>query len=73
MSIIVSNCQHGDEQQFQTLSCLTVHYTIFLQVKLHLFIRALLLDLILALKKNYPYASRTSCLGMKTVSGEGGG
>ena len=28
MSIIVSNCQHCDEQQFQTLSC--VHYPIFI-------------------------------------------
>ena len=49
MSIIVSNCQHFDEQQFQTLSC--VHYTIFSVVKLDLFIRALLLDRILALEK----------------------
>ena len=59
MSIIVCNCQHCDEQQFQTLSC--VHYTIFSVVKLDLFIRALLLDRILALEKNYAYASRTSC------------
>ena len=49
MSIIVSNRQHYDEQQFQTLSC--VHYTIFSVVKLDLFIRALLLDRILALEK----------------------
>ena len=49
MSIILSNCQHCDEQQFQTLSC--VHYTIFLVAKLDLFIRALLLDRILALEK----------------------
>ena len=48
MSIIVSNWQHCDEQ-FQTLSC--VHYTIFSVVKLDLFIRALLLDRILALEK----------------------
>ena len=34
---------------FQTLSC--VHYTIFLIIKLDLFIRALLLDRILALEK----------------------
>ena len=47
MSIIVSNCQHCDEQQFQTLSC--VHYTIFSVVKLDLFVRAL--DWILALEK----------------------
>ena len=49
MSIIVSNCQQCDEQQFQPLSC--VHYTIFSVVKLDLFIRALLLDRILALEK----------------------
>ena len=49
MSIIVCNCQHCDEQQFQTLSC--VHYTIFSVVKLDLFTRALLLDRILALEK----------------------
>ena len=49
MSIIVSNCQHCYEQQFQTLSC--VHYTIFSVAKLGLFIRALLLDRILALEK----------------------
>ena len=49
MSIIVSNCQHCDEQQFQTMSC--VHYTIFSVVKLDLFIRALFLDRILALEK----------------------
>ena len=41
--------QHCDKQQFQTLLC--VHYTIFLVVKLDLFIRALLLDRILALEK----------------------
>ena len=49
MSIIVCNGQHCDEQQFQTLSC--VHYTIFSMVKLDLFIRALLLDRILAPEK----------------------
>ena len=47
--IIALNCQHCDEQQFQTLSC--VRYTIFSVVKLDLFIRALLLDSILALEK----------------------
>ena len=50
MSIVVSNCQHCDEQHFQTLSC--VHYMIFSVVKLDLFILALLLDRILALEKN---------------------
>ena len=59
MSMIVSNSQHYDCQQFQTLSC--VHYTIFSVVKLDLVIRALLLDSILALEKNYAYARRTSC------------
>ena len=49
MSIIVSNCQHCDEQQFQTLSC--VHYTIFSVVNLGSFIRVLILDCILALEK----------------------
>ena len=50
MSMIVSSCQHCDEQQFQALSC--VHYTIFLVVKLDLFIRALTRDHILALEMN---------------------
>ena len=49
MSIIVCNCQHCDEQKFQTLSC--VHYTIFSVVKLDLFIRATVLDRNLALEK----------------------
>ena len=49
MSIIVFNCQHCDEQQFHTLSCL--HYPILSVVNLGLFIRALLQDLILALGK----------------------
>ena len=40
--------QHCDEQQFQTLSC--VQSTIFSVVKLDIFIRALLLDRILALE-----------------------
>ena len=48
MSIIVSNCQHCDEQQFQKLSY--IHYPIFSVVKLDLFIRALLLDRILAME-----------------------
>ena len=46
MSMIVSSCQHCNEQ-FQTLSC--VHYTIFSVVKL--FMRVLLLDHIFVLKK----------------------
>ena len=63
MSIIVSNCQHCDEQQFQTLSC--VDYMIFSVVKLDLFISALTLDHILAGKK-YAYASRKSCFNLKS-------
>ena len=50
MSIIVSICQHCDGQQFQTLP--RVHYTIFSVVRLDLFIRALLLNRVLALEKN---------------------
>ena len=49
MPMIVSSCQHFGEQQFRTLSC--VHYTIFSVVKLDVYIRALLLDHILARKK----------------------
>ena len=57
MSIIVSNCQHCNEPQFQTLSC--VHYTIFSVVKLDIFIRALfILDRILDLDKT----TRTPCV-----------
>ena len=59
MSIIVSNCQHCNEQQFRTLLC--VHYTIFSVVKSDLFIQALLLDHILVTEKIYAYcASRTT-------------
>ena len=49
MSMIVSSCQHCDEQQFQSLSC--VHYSIFSVVKLDLFIRALTRENTLALEK----------------------
>ena len=59
ISIIVSSCQHCDEQQFQTRSCAL--YTIFPVIKLDLVIQALLLDYILALEKIYAYASRASC------------
>ena len=59
LSLLLSNCHNCDKQQFQTLSC--VHYTNFSATKLDLFIRALLLDGILALEKTYAYASRTSC------------
>ena len=50
MPIIVFSCQHCNEQQFQTLSC--IHYTIFPVAKLDLYIRALLLDHNLVLEKN---------------------
>ena len=43
MSIIVSNCQHCDEQHFQTQL-----HDFLSGVKLYLFIRALLLDRIFA-------------------------
>ena len=52
MSMIVSMCQHCDEQQFRnTVMCSCAPYMIFSVVKLDLCIRALLLDHILALKK----------------------
>ena len=60
MSIIVCNCQHCAEQQFQILSC--VQYTIFSVVKLNLFIRALAVTGSDSCPgKHYAYASRTSC------------
>ena len=64
MSIIVSNWQHCDEQQFRTLSC--VHYTIFSVVKSDLFIRALLLDRILVTEKT----TRTPRVHLVTVIAE---
>ena len=48
--MIVTSCQHCDEQHFQSLSC--VYYTFSSVVKLDLFIRALTRDHILALEKN---------------------
>ena len=52
MPMIVSGCQHCDEQQFQFP---WVHYTISSVVMLDVFLRALLQDNILALKK-YAYS-----------------
>ena len=49
MSMIVSNCQHCDEQQFQTPVMCTLR--LFSVVKLDLVILAFLLDRILALEK----------------------
>ena len=67
MSITVSNCQHCDEQQFRTLSC--VHYTIFLVVNLDLFIRArTVIRSESCYGKNYVYASRTSCFIIIIIS-----
>ena len=72
MSIIVSNCQHCDEHQFQTLSC--VHYTFSSVAKLDLFVRALLLDRILALEKttrtprvHLVNNEITSCINLPTM------
>ena len=48
MSIIVSNFQHCDEQQVQTLSY--VHYTIFSVVKF-IHVQSMLLDQIFAQEK----------------------
>ena len=49
MSILVSNCQHYEEQQSRTLSLCTL--PIFSVVKSNLFIQALLLDRILVTEK----------------------
>ena len=60
MTMIVSSCQHCDEQQFRTLS--NVQYAIFdSSRKLDLLKRAQLRDHIFALKKIYAYVSLTSC------------
>ena len=56
MSIILSSYQHCDEQQFQTL--LSALYTIVPVLKLDLVLQALLLDYIIALRKN----TRTPCV-----------
>ena len=48
--MIVSNCQHCDEQQLQTLSC--VHYKILSVLKLDVYIRALLIRLHSCSEKN---------------------
>ena len=60
-SIIVSSYQHCDEQQFQTLTCAL--YTIIPVLKLDLVIQELLLDYILALKKN----TRTACVHLDFI------
>ena len=59
MSIIVSNFQHCDEQQLQTLSC--VHYTIFSVVKLRFIHTSTVTGSYFFSEKYYAYASRTSC------------
>ena len=58
MPMIVSICRHCDEQQFCiTVMCSCGPYTTFSVANFDLSIRALLLDHILALKKN-AYASQ---------------
>ena len=61
MSIIVSNCQHCDEQQFQTLAC--VHCTLhdFLSSKGRFIHMSTVTGSDSCSGKNYAYASRTSC------------
>ena len=59
MSIIVSNCQHCDEQQFQTLSC--VHYNLPISSKARFIYTSTDSGLHSCPGKNYAYASRTSC------------
>ena len=67
MSIIVSNCQHSDEQQFRTHVQSCVHYTIFSVVKSDLFIRALLLDCIIVTEK----ATRTPRVHLVNIYSNG--
>ena len=51
MSIIVSNCQHCDEQQFQNTVMCTLHDFLSRSIKVKFIDTALLLDRILALEK----------------------
>ena len=60
MPIVVFNCLHCDEQQFQTLSC--VHYSIFSEVKLDFFRTSTVTGSHSCSGKSFAYASRTSCL-----------
>ena len=65
MSIIVSNCQHCDEQQFQTMSC-TLHD--FLSSKIRFIHTTIVPGSHSCSGKNYADASRTSCLFMSLLS-----
>ena len=60
MSIIASNCQHCDEQQFQTLSC--VHYVHdFLRIKVRFIHTSTVTGSHSCFRKKYAYASHRSC------------
>ena len=67
MTIIVSNCQHCDEQQFQTPSC-TLHD--FLSSKVRFIHTSIVTGSDSCSIKNYAYASRTSCY-MKKIANFG--
>ena len=58
MSIIVSNCQHCDEQQFQTLM-FTLHE--FLSSKIRFIHTSTVTESHSCSGKNYAYDTRTSC------------
>ena len=59
MSIIVSNYQHCDEQQFQTLSCAL--YTFFFGNKARFSHTSTVTRLHSCSGKKYAYAKRASC------------
>ena len=58
MSMTVSNCQHCDEQQFQTQSCVQLHD--FLSSKVRFIHTSTVTGLHSCSGINYAYASRTS-------------
>ena len=60
MSIIVSNCQYCDEQQFQTLSCVTSLHD-FLTSKVRFIHTSTVTGSDSYSGINYAYDSRTSC------------
>ena len=59
MSIIVSNCQHCNEQQFQNNVMCTLHT--FLSSKVRFIQTSTVTGSDSVSGKNYAYASRTSC------------
>ena len=59
MSIIVSNCQHCDEQQFQNTVMSTLHD--FLSSKVRFIHTITVTGSDYCSGKNYPYTSRTAC------------